>query len=107
MRRLYLSEEGETIIADLVFAYGDYEVPMDTAWPETATRYDEDRDVLISIRRRREEEEAAWRAMSGYGLKRDGERFVLRRKVSPRRFSVALGAADCRRQATRYMVRRR
>jgi len=83
VHRVYLSEADATIVADLVFAYDTYEVPLDLAWPETATQYDEERDVLFTIHRRVEEEEAAWRAMSEFGMKRDGNRFMLRRNVTP------------------------
>ena len=81
--RVYLSEEDETIVADLAFAYDAYEVPLETLWPETAMQYDEERELLIAIRRHREAEEAAWRAMSGFGLKREDNRFVLKQKVTP------------------------
>ncbi len=81
--RVYLREEDNTITADLAFAYASYEVPLETSWPKTAMQYDEERGNLINITRHSAEEEGAWRAMNSYGLKRDGERFVLKTKVAP------------------------
>ncbi|MEI7833157.1 MAG: SNF2-related protein, partial [bacterium] len=81
--RVYLREEDSTITADLAFAYASYEVSLETSWPKTALQYDDIRGTLINITRHCAEEESAWRAMNSYGLKRDGDRFVLKTKVAP------------------------
>lgn len=81
--RVYLSEGSENIIADVAYAYNSYELPLELTWPGSAMQYDEERETLISIHRDPEAEEAAWRAMNGFGLKRDGNRFVTKMKVAP------------------------
>lgn len=81
--RVYLSEKKENIVVDLAFVYDDYEVPVDTNWPDSTIQYDEEREILIVLLRKARKEEAAWRALSGFGLKRDGSQFILRQRVSP------------------------
>ena len=81
--RAYLSEKNDTIYVDLAFAYAGFEVALDTNWPETTLQYDEENDTLVTILRAQQEEEEAWRALSGFGLKREGDRFILRQKVLP------------------------
>ncbi|HEX2950920.1 MAG TPA: SNF2 helicase associated domain-containing protein, partial [Armatimonadota bacterium] len=81
--RVYLNEEQESIVAELMFSYDDYEVALDTSWPKTALQIDEESELLITILRRCEDEENAWRRMSDFGLKRDNDRFVLKQRVSP------------------------
>lgn len=83
VRRIYLTEEAGAIVVDLAFAYDAYEAPLDTSWPESSLQYDEANDLIIKLRRRCVEEETAWRALSEYGLKRSGDRFVLKQRVSP------------------------
>ena len=81
--RVYLREEGEAIVVDLAFAYDDYEVSLDTEWPISALQHEAVGDILIVIHRNPTVEETHWRALSKFGLKRDGARFVLKQRISP------------------------
>jgi non-specific serine/threonine protein kinase len=66
-----------------LFGYNNLEIPADTSWPMKSLQYDEERNSLVTILRNKDVEMESWRMMSEFGLKRDGERFILRQKVSP------------------------
>jgi len=83
VNRVYLTEDEKSIVAELSFGYNNLEIPADTSWPEKSLQYDEDRNILVTVTRNKEIEMESWRMMSEFGLKRDGERFILRQKVSP------------------------
>ncbi|HET9225014.1 MAG TPA: SNF2-related protein, partial [Roseiflexaceae bacterium] len=83
--RLYLSESGGEFLAELRFGYGEYELPYDKRLPETCTRRQPGTTTLARIARRPEREQAAWQALSSYGLKRGPEPhiFALRKTTQP------------------------
>jgi non-specific serine/threonine protein kinase len=91
--RLYLSESGgdpstgsgQGFLAELRFGYGDYELIYDKRLPETSTRRRPGTTTLARITRRPEREQAAWQALSSYGLKRGPEPhiFALRKSTQP------------------------
>jgi non-specific serine/threonine protein kinase len=83
--RLYLSEASGELLAELRFGYGEYELLYDKRQPESSTRRRPGMTTLAQITRRPEREQAAWQALSSYGLKRGPEPhiFALRRTTQP------------------------
>ena len=85
VRRVYLREDGGEFIAELRFGYADYEVPYASYLPETSlVRHDNGAGTLLRVHRCPQVEMAAWKALSGFGLKRGEEpgTFMLRKSVS-------------------------
>jgi non-specific serine/threonine protein kinase len=90
--RLYLSETNGALLADLRFAYGEFEVPAEVNPPPYVVRRQANTFTLIRIRRRPEEEAALLRDIGSptYGLKKGAEigRFELRKAVHPLDFLI-------------------
>jgi len=84
VRKVYLREEGSQFIAELRFGYADYEVPYVSYLPDASLVRQEGGAALIRIYRASLVERDAWKALSGFGLKRGEEAgiFVLRKSVS-------------------------
>lgn len=81
--RVYLNEEAGSIAADLAFVYDDYELPYDGALPAQSIRHDAERSTLICIHRQPDLEADTWTKLNTFGLKRDGDRHILRQTTSP------------------------
>ena len=81
--QIYLREAGNALIIDMVYAYGDYQANLDTEWPTNALLYQQEGDRMIEIRRDQEIEEALWREVSKFGLKREDNHFILKQRVTP------------------------
>jgi len=90
--RLYLSETNGALLADLRFAYGEFEVPAELNPPPYVVRRQANTLTLIRIRRRPEEEATLLRDIGSptYGLKKGAEigRFELRKAVHPLDFLI-------------------
>ena len=83
VKRVYLQEGEEGLVARLAFGYADIELAFAPHAPEYSVSLRPD-GSLARVCRQPEVEDAAWRAMSGFGLKRaatPGE-FMLRKGVT-------------------------
>ena len=91
VKRLYLEEEGKTLLVKLRFGYAEYEVPYQKHPPEISIqRKADDSWTLVRVHRDRQAEEQIYRSISSarYGLKYGAhiygpEVFVLRARVDP------------------------
>jgi non-specific serine/threonine protein kinase len=83
--RLYLSESGPDLQAELRFGYGEYELPYDKRLLELSTRRKPGTTTLARIKRRPQLEQAAWQNLSSFGLKRGPSPsiFLLRKTTQP------------------------
>ncbi len=90
VKRLYLTDDGNELQAELRFGYGEYEVPYEKNLPNLSVRRKQDSWTLLRIHRDPETEEKTWRDVSSahHGLKRSGAEyaaniFILRARVHP------------------------
>jgi non-specific serine/threonine protein kinase len=83
--RLYLSEQNGQLQAALRFAYEAFELPYDKNLPEQSTRRQPGTTLLARVRRKPDEEQAAFERLTPLGLKRGAEPglFLLRANVDP------------------------
>lgn len=85
VRRVYLREESGHFLAELRFGYAEYEVTFASYLPDSSlVRHDNGASTLVRVHRNPAVEQEAWKALSGFGLKRGEElgSFVLRKSVS-------------------------
>jgi len=84
VRRVYLREEDGVFLAELRFGYAEYEVPFLSYLPDSSLARRDGGSALVRVHRDPATEQEAWKALSGFGLKRGEEpgRFVLRKSVS-------------------------
>jgi non-specific serine/threonine protein kinase len=83
--RLYLSEEQGQLLAQLRFGYGQHELAYVKRTPPSSMLNKPGTLELVRVARDAEREQAAWQALSGFGLKR-GEQpdlFALRKNTHP------------------------
>lgn len=84
--RLYLSEEGGEMQAQLRFGYGDYELVFDRHRLPVSLQRKSGELTLVRVHRQPEVEEQRWHDIgTGFGLKRgsDPDLFALRAKTDP------------------------
>ena len=83
VKRVYLSEENGIFRAELRFGYAEHEFPYVAHQPGSSLVRRVEDGALLRLQRQPEEEEEAWKALSGFGLKRgeDAASYVLRKSV--------------------------
>lgn len=90
VKRLYLFEENQQLVAELRFGYGGHEVPYESSLPSQTLQRGTTSWTLTNIIRQPEVEEAAFQELSSshFGLKRNSgtgpaNRFTLRARIKP------------------------
>ncbi len=87
--RLYLSERDGSLLTELRFGYGDFELPYEKQLPAETVRRREGATVFARIKRDGEAEHAAQQQLGGgHGLKKGtaAHEFLLRKGVTPTDF---------------------
>ncbi len=90
VKRIYLTDEREELLAQLRFGYGDFEITYDPGYPNPFIRRIDDSWTLVRIHRNSAKEESAYQEVSSayHGLKRAGKEhqpniFSLRARIHP------------------------